>query len=172
MVRVDVLTLIATPAPQPSILVLQPTEEEVSEGVSRVIPIFVGTVEAMGLGAALESLRFERPMTHDLFLDVMTNLDATIDHVLINKFKGRTFYSEMVLSQHGRLISIDARPSDSVALAIRQQAPIYIEEDILERASFPYIRRPSHEDESVDEEQIMAQFKDFIDTISPDDFVG
>ncbi len=171
MVRVDVLTLIATPIPQPSILVLQPVDEEPIDGVSRVVPIFVGSAEAMALGSALESIRFERPMTHDLFLDTITNLDATIDHVFINRIKGRTFYSKLVLSHHGRLIEIDARPSDSISLAIRQQAPVYIDDDVLERASFPYIQR-NQNDDSFDEEQVIEQFKDFIEGISPEDFVS
>ena len=170
MVRVDILTLIATPDPQPSILVLQPVDEKVIDGVSRIVPIFIGTIEAMGLGVALEDVRLERPMTHDLFLDTITNLDATIDHVYINKVKEKTFFTELVLLQHGRLIPIDARPSDSIALAIRQHAPIYIDEGVLEKSSYPYFHKASNPENDVDEDQIMAQFKDFIDTVSPDDF--
>lgn len=78
-------------------------------------------------------------MTHDLFLDALTNLDARIDHVLINEVNGPTFYAKLVLRQHSRLIELDARPSDALALAIRQEAPIYMNEDVLERASFPYV---------------------------------
>ena len=172
MVPVEVFTLIATPAPQPSILVLQPIGENNAEGVSRIVPIFIGTAEAMNLGAALESVRFERPMTHDLLMDVITSLDARIDHVMIKGIKGRTFYSELVLSQYGRLIPIDARPSDSVALAIRQESPIYIDEDVLERASFPYIRKGNEESNALDDELIMAEFKDFLENVSPEDFTS
>ncbi|MBQ9000773.1 MAG: bifunctional nuclease family protein [Eggerthellaceae bacterium] len=165
MVEVKVLTLIVTGGGSPSFLVLEPIEEHVSEGKSRVVPICVGGYEALGLGSVLEGTRFTRPMTHDLLLDALTNLDARIDHVFINDVKSGTFYARLVLAQHGRLVDLDARPSDAIALALRQGAPVYIDETVLERASFPYLfKRP------YDEERIVDEFKDFLEGISPDDF--
>lgn len=165
MVELRVLTLIVTGPSAPSFLVMQPKEELVSEGKSRVIPICVGMPEAMALGSVLEGARFERPMTHDLMLDALTNLDARIDHVLICDVKDGTFYARLCLSQHGRLIDLDARPSDAIALALRQDAPIYINDRVLEQASFPYLFR-----QPFDEERIVDDFKDFLKNISPDDF--
>ncbi|MBE6473649.1 MAG: bifunctional nuclease family protein [Coriobacteriaceae bacterium] len=165
MVELKVLTLIVTGPSAPSFLVMQPKEELVSEGKSRVIPICVGMPEAMALGSVLEGARFERPMTHDLMLDALTNLDARIDHVLICDVKDGTFYARLCLSQHGRLIDLDARPSDAIALALRQDAPIYINDRVLEQASFPYLFR-----QPFDEERIVDDFKDFLKNISPDDF--
>lgn len=165
MVELKVLTLIVTGPSAPSFLVMQPKEELVSEGKSRVIPICVGMPEAMALGSVLEGARFERPMTHDLMLDALTNLDARIDHVLICDVKDGTFYARLCLTQHGRLIDLDARPSDAIALALRQDAPIYINDRVLEQASFPYLFR-----QPFDEERIVDDFKDFLKNISPDDF--
>ena len=165
MVPLKVLTLIATEAPSPSVLVLQPEEPQLQEGVSRVVPIFVGIVEAMNLGVALEKARFPRPSTHDLMMDILTNLDARIDHVLIHSMKGSTFLAKLVLAQHDRLIELDARPSDAIALALRQDMPVYIDEEVLEKASYPYLFK-----EPLDEEQVMDDFKKFLDTISPEDF--
>lgn len=88
MIPVTVQTLIVSAAPSPSIIVLQPVEEIVQEGKSRIIPIWVGVNEATQMGIALEKARFSRPMTHDLFLDALTNLDAQIDHVVINDVQG------------------------------------------------------------------------------------
>lgn len=165
MVEVKVLTLIVTGAGSPSFLVLQPIEELVSEGKSRVVPICIGAHEALGLGAVLEQTRFTRPMTHDLLLDALTNLDARIDHVHINDVKSGTFYARLSLAQHGRLIDLDARPSDAIALALRQGAPIYIDDEVLEQASYPYLfKRP------YDEERIVDEFKEFLEGVSPDDF--
>ena len=165
MVELRVLTLIVTGAGSPSFLVLQPVEEPVSEGKSRVVPICVGPNEALGLGAVLEKAQFTRPMTHDLMLDALTNLDARIDHVLINDMRDGTFYARLNLAQHGRLIDLDARPSDAIALALRQSCPVYIDENVLERASFPYLfNRP------YDEEAIVDDFKSFLDDVTPDDF--
>ena len=165
MVPLTVLTLIATEAPSPSVLVMQPEEPQLQEGVSRVVPIFVGVVEAMNLGVALEHVRFPRPSTHDLLLDILTNLDARVDHVLIHAMKGSTFLAKLVLSQHDRLIELDARPSDAIALALRQGMPVYIEEDVLEAASYPYLFK-----EPLDEEQVVDDFKKFLENINPEDF--
>ncbi|MEE8722732.1 MAG: bifunctional nuclease family protein [Eggerthellaceae bacterium] len=165
MVPVEVLTLIASPAPSPSVLVLKPDEKPVAPGKSRVVPIFVGAPEAVSLGMALENMRFARPTTHDLFLDTITNLDATIDHVLINRVKGKMFFSKLVLSQHGRLIEVDARPSDAIALAVREDAPLFIDEDVLDTASYPYLYRTPF-----DEKQQLAEFHSFLETLEPEDF--
>ena len=70
--------------------------------------------EATQMGIALEKARFSRPMTHDLFLDALTNLDAQIDHVVINDVQGATFFARLTLRQHDRLIDLDARPSDAL----------------------------------------------------------
>ena len=104
MIPVTVQTLIVSAAPSPSIIVLQPVEEIVQEGKSRIIPIWVGVNEATQMGIALEKARFSRPMTHDLFLDALTNLDAQIDHVVINDVQGATFFARLTLRQHDRLI--------------------------------------------------------------------
>ena len=166
MVPLNVLTLIATAAPAPSILVMEPVEERADENTSRVVPIYVGVIEAFSLGLALEGTHVSRPTTHDLMLDALTHLDALVDHVVITDERDNVFYAELTLSQHGRLITLDARPSDAIALAIRQSAPIYIEEDVLNRTSYPYVRSG---DDS--EEQVMEDFREFLENVSPDDFL-
>ncbi len=164
MVPLRVLTLIVTGPTQPSILVLEPVEDS-PEGKSRIIPIWIGTQEATQLGIAIEHLKLPRPTTHDLFLDAVTNLDARVDHVLISGVKGATFFAKLYLRQAGRLIELDARPTDALALAIRQEVPFYIDEAVLERASFPYVFRKRPDDEAV-----MQEFRTFLDTLAPDDF--
>lgn len=165
MVPVSIQTLIMTAAPSPSIVVLQPEEEATEKRTRRIVPIWIGAAEAAQLGIALEKSRFSRPMTHDLFLDALTNLDACVDHVLINDVKGATFFARLTLRQHGRLIDLDARPSDALSLATRQEAPIYIEESVLEKASFPYVFRKNPQDE-----EEIAEFHEFLENIAPDDF--
>lgn len=169
MIPITVQTLIITSAPGPSALVLRPLEESVSDGKFRIVPIWVGVAEAVQLSTALEHKKMTRPMTHDLFLDAVTNLDARIDHVLINDVKGAMFFSKLALSQHGRTIELDARPSDSVSLALRQDAPLFIEESVLERASYPYIVRKKATD-TLDQHEL-DEFHSFISSIRPDDFI-
>ena len=148
MIPVRIQTLIVTAAPAPSIIVLQPVEET-QNGKSRVVPIWIGAAEAAQMGVALEKARFTRPMTHDLFLDALTNLDARVDHVVINDVKGPTFFARLAL----------------LSLAVRQEAPIYIEDNVLERASFPYLFK-----KAPDEEEELEEFRTFLEELAPEDF--
>lgn len=170
MVPVHIQTLIVSVSPAPSIIVLQPVEDIVEPGKYRIVPIWVGTSEATQMGIALENARFSRPMTHDLFLDALTNLDARVDHVVVSDVKGSTFFARLTLQQHGRLIELDARPSDALALAARQKAPIYIEEHVLEKASFPYVVKESKP--NLDDERELEDFRHFLEKLAPDDFEG
>jgi len=164
MVPLRVLTLIVTGHNQPSVLVLEPIEEAAADA-SRIVPIWIGSTEAAQLGVAIEHARLPRPLTHDLFLDAITNLDARIDHVLVDNVQGQTFFAKLVLRAGARLGELDARPTDAFALAIRQQAPLYITEEVLERASFPYLfRQPRNE------EVELQEFRTFIDGLTPEDF--
>ena len=167
MVPVDVLTLVMSPVPGPSILVLQPSEEMGRKSNGRVIPIWVGVSEATQLGIALEHVRFARPMTHDLFLDALTNLDAIVESVVIDDVKGSTFFAKLKLQHRGHTITLDARPSDAISLALREQAPLFMEDSVLAAASYPYLFQNGEENE----EEIEA-FHDFISTITPEDFTS
>ncbi len=171
MIPVTVQTLIVSAAPAPSIIVLRPVEEASLEGKSRIVPIWIGANEATQMGIALEKARFARPMTHDLMLDALTNLDARVDHVVISDVKGTTFFARLTLRQHDRLIDLDARPSDALALAIRQKAPLFIEQSVLEKASFPYVLRKS-EPSSPESKRELDEFKRFLEGIAPEDFEG
>lgn len=168
MVPVSIQMLIVSTGPLFSVVVLQPCEEEIQPGMLRVVPIWIGVNEATQLSIALEQTKFARPMTHDLFLDALTNLDARVDHVVINKVKGTTFYAQLTLQQHGRLITLDARPSDAITLAVRQKAPLYIEEDVLEHASFPYVLKNLNNNLAMEEE--LDKFHEFISTLAPQVF--
>lgn len=170
MVPITVQTLIVTAAPGPSVVVLRPLEDSVSEGKYRIVPIWVGVAEATQLSLALEHTKMPRPMTHDLFLDAITNLDARIDHVLINDVKGAMFFSKLFLRQHDRLIELDARPSDALSLALRQEAPLFIEESVLERASYPYIVRKKLDESFAQKE--LAEFHSFLEDLNPEDFAS
>ena len=168
MVPIAVQKIIIGSAPGPSILVLQPIEESPVPGVSRIVPIMVGAAEAAQLHLAVTHTKVARPTTHDLLLDALTNLDASVDHVLIDKVKGSLFFAKLTLRQHGRLIELDARPSDALSLALREDAPLYINEDVLERASYPYIVRKPIEDESAEDE--LEEFRSFLEDLDPKDF--
>lgn len=162
MIPLKVLTLIVLNSMQPAALVMEPIEEH--QRTTRIVPVWVGPAEAMQLGMAVEHMRTPRPLTHDLMLDALTNLDARIDHAVINDVKGTTFFAKLYLKQGDRTIELDARPSDAIALAIREDAPIYIDEKTLDKGSYPYIIREDASESEIEE------FHSFLENISPEDF--
>lgn len=165
MIPITIQTLIVSGPPAPSVIVLLPSEEIPPGENLRVVPIWIGPHEAAQMGVALENAKFSRPMTHDLFLDALTNLDARVDHVVVSEVSGTTFFAKLVLGQHGRLIELDARPSDALSLAVRQKVPMYIEETVLEKASFPYVFK-----KNISEEVEVEEFRQFINDLAPGDF--
>ena len=170
MVLMKVKALIVFSPPAPAALVLSPEtnrEGEEIPGIYRVVPIWVGSPEAMSLKMALEGKRANRPITHELFTEVLTVLDARVEQVVIDEVEGKLFSAKLFLKQYDRELVIDSRPSDAIALALRQNAPIYMLDDVLEQASFPYIVR-----NTMFEEEMIASFHDFLETVAPDDFKG
>ncbi len=165
MIPLKVLTMVFTSPEHPAILVLEPEEPAIA-GKQRIVPIWIGAQEAMQIGVALEGVRPPRPLTHDLFLNALTNLDARIDHVLISDVAGQTFFAKLYLRQGGRLIELDARPTDAIALAVREGAPFYMEASVLDRASYPFIFK-----EEADRELELKEFDSFIESLTPQDLL-
>lgn len=166
MIRCYIQTLIISQAVSPSVLVLRPYSDAPVQDTCKVLPIWIGLTEATQMGLAIEKIRLPRPVTHDVFLDALTNLNTYVDHVLITDVKNDTFFVRLYLRHHGDLIDLDARPSDAINLAIRQNTPIYVEESVLAAQSFPYIIKKNH----VIDENDIEQFHTFIKTIKPEDF--
>lgn len=164
MVEVRVQTLVIADNANVSVLVLCPTDDEGMP--NRFIPIWVGLPEAALIGMAIEDIRLPRPSTHDLFIDAITNFDAYVDHVLITTVRASTFFAKLTLRHHGRLIELDARPSDAIALAAKQNAPLYVMDEVFEKASFPFEISKDENDEKV-----LKEFHDFVAHLNPDDFL-
>jgi bifunctional DNase/RNase len=135
-----------------------------AEGDHRVLPIFIGSPEATAIAFALEDVETPRPMTHDLIKDLLDELGANVERVVVTDLRDSTFYADIVVSFGGAVHSVSARPSDAVALAVRFGAPVYAEEGVLDEAG----RAPG---EGVPDE-IVEQFRQFIDHVNPDDFAS
>jgi bifunctional DNase/RNase len=99
-----------------------------------VLPIWVGLYEANAIALQLEKISTPRPMTHDLLKNLMVQLQATVEKVVITELKDNTFYALIHLRQNGKALTIDARPSDAIALALRVDAPIFVAEDVISKA--------------------------------------
>lgn len=99
-----------------------------------VLPIWVGIYEANAIALEIEKVSTPRPMTHDLIKNVLTGLDAHVHKVVVTELKEDTFYAVIWMEREGRVISVDSRPSDALALALRVDCPIYVDDEVLKNS--------------------------------------
>jgi bifunctional DNase/RNase len=100
----------------------------------RLLPIVIGLNEASAIKLKLSGFEPPRPLTHDLLHTTIKNLEANLDKVVIDKIEDNTFHAKLILKQDGKFKTVDARPSDSIALAVRAKAPIFVEDDVLKHS--------------------------------------
>jgi bifunctional DNase/RNase len=101
----------------------------------RVLPIWVGPVEANAIALQIENVTPPRPMTHDLLKNLLTEFDARVQRVVITALRGNTFYAYLDIDRQGTRVLVDARPSDALAVALRSRAPVFVEDSVLDQAS-------------------------------------
>ncbi|MCS6790739.1 MAG: bifunctional nuclease family protein [Bacteroidia bacterium] len=114
------------------------------EGSRRRLPIVIGFPEAHAINIELEKLRHPRPLTHDLFINTLKELGVSVQEIFIHRLQDSTFFAYLILESDRGSVEIDCRPSDGIALALRANAPIFCEEDVLEKAG-----QPGEEEEKV-----------------------
>jgi bifunctional DNase/RNase len=127
----------------------------------RVLPVFIGPLEASAIAYALEKTAFPRPLTLDLMRLIIEGLSGKIRRVIVTKMENDTFFAEVVIETEGRVVTIDARPSDSVGLALRAEAPIYVEEAVMEKAG-QWI--------SPEDEERLKELRSKMRNINPEEF--
>lgn len=120
--------LVMDPATQAPIVVLK------DETGSVTLPIWIGITEATSIASAIKQISMARPLTHDLFYDLLLQLGITVQRIVITELKESTYFAELILGQGDRIIVLDARPSDAIAMALRASAPIYVTQQVLEQA--------------------------------------
>jgi bifunctional DNase/RNase len=125
-----------------------------------VLPIWVGIFEANAIAMQLESVVSPRPMTHDLLKNVIEGLHAKIARVVINDLRDNTFFANIFLDRNGDDLCIDSRPSDAMALALRAEAPIFVEKAVLEKSASPEAGGDSAETE---------RLRRWLETVDPDE---
>ncbi len=101
---------------------------------SRILPIWVGIFEANAIALQIENISTPRPMTHDLLKNVLSDLEARVEKIVICELKDNTFYAMIYLNRNGQILAVDSRPSDAIALALRTKSPIFVEESVVESA--------------------------------------
>ncbi len=100
----------------------------------RILPIWVGFFEANAIALQMENVATPRPMTHDLLKNVISGLNATVKKILVNNLWDNTFYALIYLEMNGETMAIDSRPRDAIALALRMKSPIFVEEEVIQKA--------------------------------------
>jgi len=157
MIRVTVDSIRASLMSQHRVVILKDVDSE------RYLPIWIGPFEAEAITLELQQVELARPLTHDLLKAVITEMGAKVSHVLVNDLHDDTFYARIVLDNNGQALEIDSRPSDSIALAVRAKAPIFVAESVMERAAIT----PDEGMGPSDEERPSA-FRDFVETLDLD----
>lgn len=147
------------PANTPMVLLREVDERH------RLLPIYIGSPEASAIHYALEGVVPPRPLTHDLFLNTLQELGVEVTQVVVTEMRDRTYYAELHLRTPDGEKIVSSRPSDAIALAVRCAAPIFASDELIDEVGQE--PPPEPEDEAA---EIIDEFKDFIENVSPEDF--
>lgn len=133
----------------------------------RYLPIRINRFQASAIAVQLKDVDVGRPLTHDLLKTVIEKLGAKVSHILINDLVDDVFYARIIMDVAGRHIEIDSRPSDAIALAVGIEVPILVDEAVMERTAIT--PKPESKEISAEEEDELAIFRDFINSLDLDD---
>ncbi len=148
----------------------------------RYLPIWIGPAEADAIAVRLQEVAVARPLTHDLLRSIIDSLGASVDYVIVNDLSNDTFFARIMLQIDGRVMEIDSRPSDAIALAVRVQVPIYADESVLEKAGVKLDQegqtleaitgetREAATEVSPEELEKLSPFRDVIEGLDLEDF--
>ena len=131
---------------------------------NRYLPIWIGHPEAAAILMKLQGATAPRPLTHDLLVNILNELDVEIARVTVTELRENTFHASITVVANGAEIEIDSRSSDAIAVAVRAQVPIFAADDVIEESAIEF------EGEDVNEEDIVDEFKKFLDRVSAEDF--
>ncbi len=122
---------------------------------TRAFPIVIGIWEAFAIDRNLKEKKTPRPMTHDLIENVIRSLDGALERIVVSDLRNQTFFAKLMIRRNGKVLEVDSRPSDAIALAVQMKVPIYVEEKVLESARPPDEMQPPNwtPDQDEDEEK-------------------
>ncbi|HUO49201.1 MAG TPA: bifunctional nuclease family protein [Acidimicrobiales bacterium] len=142
-----------------------------AEGLGRTLPIFIGAPEATAIAFAIQGVSTPRPMTHDLLRDVVEALGARLERVVITELRSATYFAELHLHRGDEELTVSSRPSDAVAFAVRTGSPLYVADDLMDAEG---ILLPAEDEEDGDEssspDELVGEFRQFLDSVRPEDF--
>ena len=172
LVEVKVQSLALDRSTNTPVVILQELDGE------RVLPIWIGPSEASAIAMQLTDMEFTRPLTHDLLCSVLKGLGGSVQKVIISKVESSVYYAELIVRRNGEVFSLDARPSDSIAVALRVEARIFAQEDLLEEATIEVAEDESATELSFGTQQPEAEhksmgpeeLKEHLRRLNPEDF--
>ena len=129
----------------------------------RLLPIFIGPYEAEAIAIRLREIELPRPLTHDLLNNVIAEMGGEVSHIVVSDLRNDTFYARISVDLNGRRLEIDSRPSDAIALAVRADVPIFVEEEVMAEGIVP------EDDISEADDAALSVFRDFVNTLDLDD---
>jgi hypothetical protein len=160
MIEVEIDSIRVSLMSEHRVVVLKALEEEL------YLPIWIGPYEAEAIAIRLKNVDISRPLTHDLLNNTIGEMGGRISHIVVSDLRDDTFYALITVDANGHLLEIDSRPSDAIALAVRAGAPIFVAENVMERASITPQEDITEEGE---EEEELSAFRDFVEGLDLDD---
>jgi len=133
----------------------------------QTLPIWIGLLEATAIASEIEGVKFSRPMTHDLLKNIMDQVDIKINKIEICDLKDNTYYALIHLTNRGKAITIDSRPSDAIAIALRARSPIFVSEEVLRKSRQIDAVRGAEADDKSDQGK---KWQDILEKLNPEDF--
>jgi bifunctional DNase/RNase len=141
-----------------------------AEGLGRTLPIFIGAPEATAIAFAIQGVATPRPMTHDLLRDVVDALGASLERVVITELRSATYFAELQLKRGTGTLNVSSRPSDAVALAVRTGSPLFVADDLMDAEGILLPSDDEDEDGDSTPDELVGEFRQFLDTVRPEDF--
>lgn len=163
MIPVELVGVSVDSASNTPVVVLQELPDP-----ARTLSIFIGAPEATAIAFALEQVEPPRPLTHDLLKIVLDTVDIRLERVIISELRDATFYAELHLTDGDETWEVSSRPSDALALAVRVDCPVFVADEVLDEAGVGSTE--DDEENDGDPEVVVEEFRQFIDSINPDDF--
>ncbi len=160
MIEVEIDSIRVSLMSEHRVIVLKALDDE------RYLPIWIGPFEAEAIAIRLKDVDVARPLTHDLLGNVIEELGGEVAYILVNALRNDTFYARIFVDLRGQRLSIDSRPSDAMALAVRIDAPIFVAEEVMEEAG---ITPEEDISETADKGEDLSAFRDFVDSLDLDD---
>jgi bifunctional DNase/RNase len=160
LIEMKVFGLAIDPITNTPIVILKDLDEK------KAIPIWIGLFEASAIATELEKISFSRPMTHDLVSQILKTLEVEISKIIINDLKNNTFFAVIHLERDGRTMTVDSRPSDAIALALRANATIFVDEKVIEKSMSLDFGKQTEDLRQYSKEKL----KDILENLSPEEF--